>query len=244
MISAKKVIYKIENLINKKVYVGQTCNVARRFSNHKIKLDRGVHSNPHLQAAWNKYGSESFVFKVIEVFNPELNFDINAMEKYWIKKLKSTVPEFGYNKLSGGDGGGSPNQETREKLRVANTGRKQSLETRKKRSKSMIGKQNRLGKKHSEKTKKLMSIAKSKKMGWEPHPNSLKAGLKNLKPADTRVVQKSIEVNSKKIRDDLGNIFSSITKAALFYKTHKSNITAVCKGIRKTANGRSFKYVC
>lgn len=60
-----QIIYKIVNLVNDKFYVGSTNNQRERFRTHRNKLRRGVHHCAHLQAAWNKYGEEKFVFKVI-----------------------------------------------------------------------------------------------------------------------------------------------------------------------------------
>lgn len=58
-------IYKIENTINKKVYIGQSNNILIRFSNHKYELNSNKHSNSHLQRAWNKYGRENFIFDIL-----------------------------------------------------------------------------------------------------------------------------------------------------------------------------------
>lgn len=60
------VIYRITNMANNKYYIGSAESFARREWQHKYDLKRGVHKNPRLQAAWNKYGEEMFVFEVIE----------------------------------------------------------------------------------------------------------------------------------------------------------------------------------
>jgi len=52
-------------LINDKFYVGSTNNQRERFRTHRNKLRRGVHHCAHLQSAWNKYGEEKFLFKVV-----------------------------------------------------------------------------------------------------------------------------------------------------------------------------------
>ena len=60
------VIYRITNMANGKYYIGSADSFARREWQHKYDLRRGVHKNPRLQAAWNKYGEDMFVFEVME----------------------------------------------------------------------------------------------------------------------------------------------------------------------------------
>lgn len=60
------VIYRITNMANGKYYIGSAESFARREWQHRYDLKRGVHKNPRLQAAWNKYGADMFVFEVLE----------------------------------------------------------------------------------------------------------------------------------------------------------------------------------
>jgi group I intron endonuclease len=64
------VIYQITNMVNGKYYIGSAESFARREWQHKYDLKRNAHKNPRLQAAWNKYGAEAFVFEVIEQVPP------------------------------------------------------------------------------------------------------------------------------------------------------------------------------
>lgn len=90
-----KYIYKIENLINHKIYIGQTNNPQRRFSEHRAK---GYEINTHkvLYYAFDKYGIDNFSFEIIEETE-----NSNEREKYWIKFYDSF--ENGYNMTEGGD---------------------------------------------------------------------------------------------------------------------------------------------
>jgi group I intron endonuclease len=90
-------IYKIENTINKKVYIGQSNNISLRFSNHKYELNNNKHSNSHLQRAWNKYGKENFTFEILCECNLE---ELNEKEIYFIGLYCSF--EHGYNRTEGG----------------------------------------------------------------------------------------------------------------------------------------------
>ena len=90
-------IYKIQNLLNGKVYIGQSVDIEKRWSVHKTELKNNYHYNTHLQNAWNKYGEENFEFSVVEQCNID---QLNQKEIYWISKFDSY--EDGYNLTSGG----------------------------------------------------------------------------------------------------------------------------------------------
>lgn len=88
-------IYKIENLVNHKIYIGQSNNIQRRFKEHKTK---GEKSHIPVDYAIKKYGVENFSFEVIE----ECSLDkLNERESYWIEYFKS-YPN-GYNCNVGGE---------------------------------------------------------------------------------------------------------------------------------------------
>lgn len=90
-------IYKIINIINNKVYIGQTKqSIEQRFCQHKSHA-RNNRNNHKLGNAIRKYGDENFIIEKIE----ECNYnDLNDRERYWIKKYNSI--ENGYNSTLGG----------------------------------------------------------------------------------------------------------------------------------------------
>src|SRR5579859_1414595 len=59
------VIYRILNTVNKHRYYGHTNCANRRENDHFLDLQRGIHTNDHLQNAWNKYGPDAFIFEVM-----------------------------------------------------------------------------------------------------------------------------------------------------------------------------------
>lgn len=92
----KKSIYKIENLNNGKIYIGQSIHPHRRLIEHMYMARHHLDDLPiHLAIA--KYKEEAFSFTVIE----EDVENYNEREAYWIKYYNSLVPN-GYNILSGG----------------------------------------------------------------------------------------------------------------------------------------------
>ena len=92
-------IYKIENKVNGKVYVGQSVNIETRWKNHRCELNRGTHYNDYLQRSWNKYGADNFDFSVIEECE---QCELNDKEIYWIDLYHSCESEYGYNSQLGG----------------------------------------------------------------------------------------------------------------------------------------------
>lgn len=60
------VIYQITNMVSNKYYIGSTQSFERRTWQHKNELGKGIHKNPRIQAAWNKYGADAFVFEILE----------------------------------------------------------------------------------------------------------------------------------------------------------------------------------
>ena len=92
-------IYKIENLMNHKKYIGQASDIYWRWYHHKSDLNTNHHHNKHLQSAWNKYGANNFDFSIIEQCS--LN-KLDERETYWINKFDSY--NTGYNLDLGGKG--------------------------------------------------------------------------------------------------------------------------------------------
>ena len=92
-------IYKITNLINGKVYIGQTIqNVQNRWRQHV----QDAYENQkclHLCSAIVKYGKENFSVEEIEKCSQEL---LDEREIYWIKEYNSQSE--GYNITAGGKG--------------------------------------------------------------------------------------------------------------------------------------------
>ena len=97
---AKSGIYCIENTINNKKYIGQSKDIAQRWSHHKGALRHNRHENSKLQRAWNKYGENAFVFYVIKECPLE---DLNRLEMHYISKFNAFGQ--GYNLSEGGEAG-------------------------------------------------------------------------------------------------------------------------------------------
>ncbi len=187
-------IYKIQNGINGKIYVGQTNDFDRRRYEHTYSSSQCT----ALKGAMEKYGSQNFKFGSLEICS--LN-DADDREFYWIKKLNSLAP-CGYNLVEGGTVGRNISEEAREHMSEANKGennpmfgrigkdspwygRKHTIESKNKMSAVQKGrpsprqgkhisdehKQNiaqaRKGTKHSEETRRKMSLAQKRRRAME-----------------------------------------------------------------------------
>ena len=102
-------IYYIKNIINNKLYVGQSIDVYARLSRHKTDL-RGGRDSKHLQKSYDKYGEDNFEFVFLMECPVE---DLDYWEKYYIAKWNTQNEDFGYNL----DGGGSRSRLMSEKTK-------------------------------------------------------------------------------------------------------------------------------
>jgi group I intron endonuclease len=88
-------IYKIQNKINNKVYIGSSIDVSDRWKQHIRELKSKYHHNQNLQNAWHDQGDKNFEFEVIEIVE-----DINKLidrEQYYIDLTKCYDSNYGYN---------------------------------------------------------------------------------------------------------------------------------------------------
>ena len=64
-------VYQIINIINNKVYIGETTRGELRWKNHLSCLRGNRHENKLLQKDFNKYGEEAFEWSVLKEFEDE-----------------------------------------------------------------------------------------------------------------------------------------------------------------------------
>lgn len=87
-----KIIYKITNIINQKLYIGQTKDFERRKREH---YNHGYNRvNKVLYSAMKKYGNDNFIMEKIEEVKDE---KANEREQYWIEYYDAKNQEKGYN---------------------------------------------------------------------------------------------------------------------------------------------------
>ena len=102
-------IYKIEYLINGKVYIGQSTDIKERWANHKRVIFENnkrseIKKRYPLYLAFKKYGIKNFSFEILEECSLE---ELDTKEQFYIKKYNSYIDfpnSNGYNLTLGGDG--------------------------------------------------------------------------------------------------------------------------------------------
>ncbi len=90
-------VYKLTNLTNQKIYIGQAVDITERFRQH-VKCGLGIDTPTNmLYAAMMKDGVENFTFEVLEECERS---QLNDREKYYIAFYRAQ--EHGYNMSRGG----------------------------------------------------------------------------------------------------------------------------------------------
>ena len=224
-------IYKIENIINKKVYIGQSTRCEYRMNRHRALLNSKKHQNKYLQNSWEKYKEESFLFKLIVKCKTD---SLDNIEKKLIKEARKN--NLCYNLESGGHKLKKHSESTKNKISKAllgkkikdtsnmgksRIGKKLSIETRKKLIKNHKG---FTGKNHSKKSKKIIS-------------SSLKGHIVSIETRNKisrKLKGKMSEENKKKVYNNLkGYVFTEKDKKKIsdskrgkpLSEKHKANLS-------------------
>jgi group I intron endonuclease len=173
-------VYLAINSITNKSYIGKTTrSLSERINNHIYDANRG--KGTYFSKALVKYGSGIFDWCVLEEVS---NDGLNDAEIFWIAYFKYIGAAL-YNMTNGGDGHTTGYKQTDQHIRNkvnSQTGKKRSVETRRKISKAntgykhtdeakqkMLGNQNgraNKGKRRTEEQRKQMSIANSGRIPW------------------------------------------------------------------------------
>ena len=242
------IIYKATNIINNKVYIGQTI--------HPLSVRKGQHERSYeygyktaFSNAIRKYGKENFKWEVI--YETDSIEDLNEKESYYIEYYKSLVTENGYN-LKGGGGNDFLTQEVKNKIREAQLGEKNH----------MFGKTGEL----NPTSKKVINITTNMIFGSASEAarydkanfshvcavcrglrGSTKGNVYRYLDKDDRIIEpkNAAYVKAKKVKNiDTGEIFENATIAEFHYQGYKSgNLSKACTGKNKTFAGFRWEYI-
>lgn len=91
-------VYSVINLINNKIYIGQSIDVERRWLQHRYGK-----GNIILRNAIKKYGIENFTFNMLDILDVEnksktqITEELTALEQKWFDLEQPFLRENGYN---------------------------------------------------------------------------------------------------------------------------------------------------
>ena len=88
-----RVVYAIQHNATKRIYVGSSANVEKRYWNHMTLLRNKKHKNDDMQDDFNKHG-ENFSLFILDEISDYADRD---KEYEWMLKLESHIRGKGYN---------------------------------------------------------------------------------------------------------------------------------------------------
>lgn len=205
-----------------KVYVGQTCNLKRRWMGNGYKYlsknKNGKYAQPIFAHALLKYGWNNFTHKII--LEGISKAEANYAEMYLIKWYK--LHKKSYNITDGGEGCRKP---------ISEEQRKQMVEYMRKYNP-------RKGKHHTEEAKRKISAAnKGRKVTLKERENMRKSHLGSKSPWKWKRVY-AFDKNTKKLVAE----FPSITEAAKYFNLSVQGIGNVARGKCNSAGNYVWSY--
>lgn len=122
-------VYSIVNILNNHRYIGSSMNIHQRLANHRSKLRTGKHNNVHLLRAYNKYGEDNFKVQILEVCDKIRDTLVFLEQKYLDLKPEYNISPFANRPDSTGK---KCPEHVKQLLRQQRLGKKASDETRRK----------------------------------------------------------------------------------------------------------------
>lgn len=209
------VVYKHENKINHKVYIGQTNDISRRWSYNGIMYK----TCPRFYSAIQHYGWDSFDHVIL--YNNLSQQEANYYEQLMIKEYDSVDPDKGYNILSGGQG--LSDYWTREENRKRQSDNKKRYYEEHPEKKNFFVEWDLNHPEQKEKHKILMKEKYGK--GINPLCKINEARKTAIKCVETE------------------KIFESLMAASRYYNLPPGNISKCLHGQRKTCGGYHWEFV-
>lgn len=219
-------IYKATNIINNKVYIGQTRKTLEERKLQHIKKSHRSKDDCRFHKALREYGEENFIFEIIED-DISTQLKLNEREIFWINFYDSY--NVGYNSTLGGDDNPMNNRE----IVLKHNNKVKSEEWRKN---------------HSEIMKKVVAergftLEHRKRISDKLKGNQHGKGKKRPQSAidaTSKALNKSvycIDSNGKII-----NRFNSVKDGALWWQTEgvKASIKSICGYIKKSSRNNVY----
>lgn len=231
-------IYKITSPSGK-IYVGQSVDIERRF--RVYRNPKSIKQQMAINNSILKYGSENHVFEVIEECNIDL---LNERERYW-QDFYNVLGKNGLNcKLTNtNDRSGKYSEATINKLRIASTGKKHSIETKK-----ILSYKASLRKLSPERIESFSKCWKGRKRTDEDKLNKSKnstkfwLGKKMSQEIKDKIKKNAAKPRSKTVLDtNTGVFYNSAKDVSELYNIPHSTLRGKLNGNKP--NNTNFKYV-
>lgn len=259
-----KGIYKIINVKDGKYYLGSTNNFDNRKKYHFRYLKQNKHWNKHLQHAYNLYGKDVFKFIKEKIVDDNIcDDDLLLIEQQYIDDIfKTNIPSYNICKIAGkppSRKGSHPVITEEHKKKIAmQKGWKHTKDARQKMSQHRKGKtweeiygDEQAKQKRKETSERFKGNTFNSMKGkhlpeqWKSNISKALKGVKIsecCKQATSKAKSKPVVQIDKKTNKEV-NEFSS-AKAAEIHLMGKETkgVSAVCRGIQKTAHGFKWKY--
>lgn len=243
-------IYKITNLINNKIYIGQ------RSTYVPYEKDLYMGSGIKLGKAKSKYGKDNFKKELIEICKS--TEELNEREIFWIKELDSMNPEIGYNLVAGGRYGikgfktipwnkGIPmTEEFKKKISEGKKGKvtnrryeKLTEEHRKKLSEAKMGKPSpRKGSRHTDEAKGKISEKLTGRVIPEETREKMSIARKGMKQSNESINKRILANTGKKRSQDVKDRLSELNKGKKLSEETKRKMSESRKGMIFTEERR------
>lgn len=232
--SKKGLIYCYKYLPNNKCYIGQTTNFKKRQKQHLLDTRHNLQFHNLLREHYEDFE--------ISILQDNINIeDLNDKEKYYIK-LYNSFDENGFNLTSGGEGGFQachkywqthPEELKLHIKKIQPLAVKAVQEWRQNNPKLEQQRLNNLHKaaqqwRQNNPESFQNNLIKAQEAAREWRKRNPEKAQENLK--------KATKANCKKVRlKNTGKIFISASQAGRQYNIPASNISACCRGVRKSA---------
>jgi len=204
-------VYYIQNLVTNRFYIGSSADVYSRIKSHLNMLQRGVHSNIHLQRSYNKHGQGKFAWGVCEEV-----FDIDQLlvvEQTWI----DVMGDYNICTEAGSTRGYKATEETRAKLSAVKSGINNPMYGTKRPEVGEIFRKLHTGKVLSEEHKRKCSEALKGKRGPWDNPESVAKIIEAARASNTGR-KHSDETRAKVSAAGMGRVVSEETREKIRVK--------------------------
>lgn len=238
-------IYKYTNIIDGKIYIGQT----RKSLEERAENGNNYKGSTHFYNAIQRYGWENFKGEILE--EVETVEEANDREKYYISLYNSTNQDVGYNITSGGWNCEFAEETKRtislmakerykDKTKNPMYGKKHSKEALKKMSDKKSGTNNPMyGKRMSQESKdKRMKTCEERNVNFAREWSN-----EQKKDASVRMKELSKKWSKRVLCVEDNLIFDSITLAAEYYGVNVTTLSGHLNGHQKTCRDKHFIFV-